>query len=138
MKKAVFALATAATIAVAASAVPSPAEAGWRGGGWGPGLAGGLIAGAVIGGIASNAYAYGPGYGYYGGPRGTVTTADMPPFITADTRRIMAMATLPHITADTGLAILQPTVLATAAGDVPIAVELRRVDVAGVNVTRPS
>ena len=68
MKKAVFALATAATIAVAASAVPSPAEAGWRGGGWGPGLAGGLIAGAVIGGIASNAYAYGPGYGYYGGP----------------------------------------------------------------------
>ena len=40
----------------------------WLGGGWGPGLAGGLIAGAVIGGIASNAYAYGPGYGYYGGP----------------------------------------------------------------------
>ncbi|HYS87700.1 MAG TPA: hypothetical protein VEN78_22265, partial [Bradyrhizobium sp.] len=32
-----------------------------------PGLAGGLIAGAVIGGLASNAYAYGPGYGYYGG-----------------------------------------------------------------------
>jgi len=32
----------------------------------GPGLAGGLIAGAVIGGIASSAYAYGPGYGYYG------------------------------------------------------------------------
>jgi hypothetical protein len=47
---------------------PSPAQA-WRGGwGWGPGLAGGLIAGAVIGGIASSAYAYGPGYGYYGGP----------------------------------------------------------------------
>ena len=40
----------------------------WWGGGWGPGLAGGLIAGAVIGGIASSAYAYGPGYGYYGGP----------------------------------------------------------------------
>jgi hypothetical protein len=30
-------------------------------------LAGGLIAGAVIGGLASSAYAYGPGYGYYGG-----------------------------------------------------------------------
>jgi hypothetical protein len=26
-----------------------------------------LIAGALIGGLASNAYAYGPGYGYYGG-----------------------------------------------------------------------
>jgi hypothetical protein len=39
----------------------------WRGG-WGPSLAGGLIAGAVIDGIASSAYAYGPGYGYYGGP----------------------------------------------------------------------
>src|SRR5689334_16788535 len=68
MKKAVFALATAATIGVAALATPSPAQA-WRGGwgGWGAGLAGGLIAGALIGGIASSAYAYGPGYGYYGG-----------------------------------------------------------------------
>jgi hypothetical protein len=66
MKKAVLALATAATIGVTALAAPSPAQA-WRGG-WGPGLAGGLIAGAVIGGIASSAYAYGPGYGYYGGP----------------------------------------------------------------------
>ena len=66
MKKAVLALATAATIGVAALVTPSPAQA-WRGG-WGPGLAGGLIAGAVIGGIASSAYAYGPGYGYYGGP----------------------------------------------------------------------
>jgi hypothetical protein len=65
MKKAVFALATAATIGVTALVTPSPAQA-WRGG-WGPGLAGGLIAGAVIGGIASSAYAYGPGYGYYGG-----------------------------------------------------------------------
>jgi choline dehydrogenase len=66
MKKAVLALATAATIGVTALVAPSPAQA-WRGG-WGPGLAGGLIAGAVIGGIASSAYAYGPGYGYYGGP----------------------------------------------------------------------
>ena len=66
MKKAVLALATAATIGVTALVAPSPAQA-WRGG-WGPGLAGGLIAGAVIGGIASSAYEYGPGYGYYGGP----------------------------------------------------------------------
>lgn len=66
MKKAVFALATAATLGVAALVTPSPAQA-WRGG-WGPGLAGGLIAGALIGGIASSAYGYGPGYGYYGGP----------------------------------------------------------------------
>jgi len=68
MKRAVLALATAATVGVAALATPSPALA-WRGGwGWGPGLAGGLIAGAIIGGIASTPYAYGPGYGYYGGP----------------------------------------------------------------------
>jgi hypothetical protein len=68
VKRAVLALATAATVGVAALATPSPALA-WRGGwGWGPGLARGLIAGAVIGGIASNAYAYGPGYGYYGAP----------------------------------------------------------------------
>src|ERR1700733_14426797 len=68
MKKAVLALVTAATIGTTALMAPSPAHA-WRGGwGWGPGLAGGLIAGAVIGGIASSAYAYGPGYGYYGGP----------------------------------------------------------------------
>jgi hypothetical protein len=66
MKKAVFAVATAATLGVTALMTPSPAQA-WRGG-WGPGLAGGLIAGAVIGGIASGAYGYGPGYGYYGGP----------------------------------------------------------------------
>ena len=32
MKKAVLALATAATIAVTALAIPSPAEARWRGG----------------------------------------------------------------------------------------------------------
>jgi hypothetical protein len=67
MKKTVLALATAATIGVSALVTPSPAQA-WRGGGWGPGLAAGLIGAAVIGGIASSAYAYGPGYGYYGGP----------------------------------------------------------------------
>lgn len=67
MRKAVLALATAAVIGFTALAAPSPAEAHWRGRGFGPGLAGGLIAAAVIGGIASSAYAYGPGYGYYGG-----------------------------------------------------------------------
>src|SRR5712672_1439563 len=66
MKKAVLALATAATIGFTALAAPSPAEARWRGG-FGPGLAAGLIGAAVIGGIASSAYAYGPGYGYYDG-----------------------------------------------------------------------
>jgi hypothetical protein len=64
MKKAVLALATAATVGFTALAAPSPAEARWRGG-FGPGLAAGLIGAAVIGGLASSAYAYGPGYGYY-------------------------------------------------------------------------
>jgi hypothetical protein len=67
MRKAVLTLATAATIGTFALVAPSPAQA-WRGGGWGPGLAAGLIGAAVIGGIASSAYAYGPGYGYYGEP----------------------------------------------------------------------
>ena len=66
--------------------------------------------------------------------RGTVTTADMPPFITADTRRIMVMATLPHITADTGLAILQPTVLATAASFVPPTHTAALVTIAGIAI----
>ena len=80
MKRAVMALATAATVGVAALA-PSPAHA-WRGG-WGPGLAGGLLAGAVIGGIASSAYAYGPGYtGTMAGTPQRMATA-MPPRTTA-------------------------------------------------------
>lgn len=67
MRKAPLALAAAAVLGLTAVSAPSPAEAHWRGGGFFPGIAGGLIAGAVIGGLASNAYAYGPGYGYYGG-----------------------------------------------------------------------
>src|SRR2546430_16293288 len=67
MRKAPLALAAAATLGLATIAAPAPAEARWGHGGWGPGLAGGLLAGAIIGGIASSAYAYGPGYGYYGG-----------------------------------------------------------------------
>ena len=65
--EAALALATAATIGVSALVAPSPAQA-WRGGGWGVAMAAGLVGAAVIGGIASSAYAYGPGYGYYGGP----------------------------------------------------------------------
>ncbi|XIA62171.1 hypothetical protein ACFIOY_21205 [Bradyrhizobium sp. TZ2] len=67
MRKAPLALAAAAILGLTAVTAPSPAEARWRGGGFFPAVAGGLIAGAVIGGLASNAYAYGPGYGYYGG-----------------------------------------------------------------------
>ena len=68
MKRAALVLATVGALGVSAVAAPTPAEARWRGGfGVGPALAGGLIAGAVIGGLASSAYAYGPGYGYYGG-----------------------------------------------------------------------
>jgi hypothetical protein len=65
MRKAPLALAAAAILGLTAVTAPSPAEARyWRGGGFFPAVAGGLIAGAVIGGLASNAYAYGPGYGY--------------------------------------------------------------------------
>ena len=69
MRKAPLVLAAAAVLGLTAVAAPSPAEARyWRGGGgFFPAVAGGLIAGAVIGGLASNAYAYGPGYGYYDG-----------------------------------------------------------------------
>ena len=68
MRKAPLALAAAAVLGLTAVAAPSPAEARWRGGGFFPAVAGGLIAGALIGGLASNAYAYGPGYGYGFGP----------------------------------------------------------------------
>ena len=69
MRKAPLVVAAAAVLGLAAITAPSPAEARyWRGGGgFFPAVAGGLIAGAVIGGLASNAYAYGPGYGYYDG-----------------------------------------------------------------------
>ena len=67
MRKAPLVMAAAAILGLTAVTAPSPAEAHWRGRGFFPAVAGGLIAGAVIGGLASNAYAYGPGYGYYGG-----------------------------------------------------------------------
>jgi hypothetical protein len=65
MTKTAFAFTTAGVLALACVSAPRSAEA-WRGG-FGPGLAGGFVAGAVIGGLAaSRAYAWGPGYGYYG------------------------------------------------------------------------
>ena len=58
-------------------AAPAPAHA-WRGGIL-PGRGWRIIAGAVIGGIASSAYAYGPGYGYYDGyAPGMVMAVDTP------------------------------------------------------------
>ncbi len=64
MTKTLTALATAATIGVAAIAAPAPAQA--RGGWWIPGaVIGGIAAGAIIAG-AANPYYYGPGPYYYG------------------------------------------------------------------------
>jgi hypothetical protein len=67
MRKAAIVLATVGAVGVSALAAPTPAEARWRGG-FGPALAGGLIGAAIVGGLASSAYAWGPGYGYYGYP----------------------------------------------------------------------
>ncbi|KRP93172.1 hypothetical protein I6F21_05775 [Bradyrhizobium sp. NBAIM03] len=67
MKKIAMSALMAGALGLSSIAATSPAEAHWRG--WGPGIAGGLVAGAVIGGLASSAYGWGPGYGYYGGPR---------------------------------------------------------------------
>jgi len=67
MRKLALVLATAVTLAVTAVAAPSPAHARYYGHHGGAAIFGGLIAGAMIAGIASSAYGYGPGYGYYGG-----------------------------------------------------------------------
>lgn len=73
MKKALMAVATATTLAVAVLATPQTAEA--RGGRIAAGVAAGVIGGALLGGaLAGPGYYghgpgyYGPGYGYYGGP----------------------------------------------------------------------
>jgi hypothetical protein len=76
----------------------------------------------VIGGIASSAYAYGPGYGYYGGPgyanRGTATMAAMPLLITAGTPQ--RTATLPPTMADMDrvTALFAPHTHTTALGTI--------------------
>jgi hypothetical protein len=64
MRKSLSALTAATSIAVAAIAMPSTADARW--GWWGPAL-GGFAAGAIIGSAFARPYAYpyyGYGYGY--------------------------------------------------------------------------
>jgi len=78
MKKTLTAIATAATLAVAAVAAPQPAQARCFGCWLGAGVIGGLAAGAIIGSAARPyyyapgyyypGYAYGPAPVYYGGP----------------------------------------------------------------------
>ena len=53
------------------------------------------------------------------------------------TTMIQAVANVCELLKREGCIVLEPK-LNVLVGDVPIAVELRRVDVAGVNVTRPS
>ena len=67
MKKAILAIAAAATIAAGTLAVPNTAEARCHGCGVAAGVLGGLAAGAIIGGaIASQPQYYGPrGYVVY-------------------------------------------------------------------------
>jgi hypothetical protein len=105
VKKAAVVLSAAAVMAVIAVSVPTPVEArgGW---GWGPGIAGGLIAGALIGGLASSAYGYGPGYGYYGGS-GPVTTPTTAPLTTVDTDLPTTVDTDIPITVDTDTIVLR-------------------------------
>ena len=70
MRKAILAIAAAATLAVGTLSVPTTADARCRGCGVGAGIAGGLISGAVIGGAIANSqpyYAPAPGYVVYNG-----------------------------------------------------------------------
>src|SRR5262245_10024769 len=67
MSRSLVALTAATTIAVAAGATPTTADARWRGGWWGPAV-GGFALGAIVGSaFARPYYAYpysGYGYGY--------------------------------------------------------------------------
>jgi len=70
MKKTIFALAAAATLAAGTLTTPQPAEARCVGCAVGAGVAGGLVAGAIIGGAIANSqprYAPAPGYVVYEG-----------------------------------------------------------------------
>jgi len=73
MKKAILAIAAAATIAVGMLGAPNSAEARCRGCGVGVGIIGGLAAGAIIGGAIANSgpryYGPEPGYVVYDGYR---------------------------------------------------------------------
>jgi hypothetical protein len=75
MKKAILAIAAAATITVGTLSAPRTAAADCYGCGVGLGVAGGLVAGAIIGGAIANSQPryYGPAPGYvvydgYGAP----------------------------------------------------------------------
>jgi hypothetical protein len=75
MKKAILAIAAAATLAIGMIGTPQQAEARCHGCGVGAGIIGGLAAGAIIGGAIANSgpRAYGPAPGYvvyegYGAP----------------------------------------------------------------------
>lgn len=75
MKKAILAIAAAATLAVGMLGTPQTAEARCNGCGVGAGIIGGLAAGAIIGGAIANSGPryYGPAPGYvvyegYGAP----------------------------------------------------------------------
>jgi len=71
MRKAILAVAAAATLAAATMSTSTPADARCYGCGVGAGVAGGLIAGAIIGGAIANSqpryYAPAPGYVVYDG-----------------------------------------------------------------------
>jgi hypothetical protein len=73
MKKAIFAIAAAAVLAVGTLSAPTPAEARCNGCGVGAGIIGGLAAGAIIGGAIANSgpryYGPEPGYVVYDGYR---------------------------------------------------------------------
>ena len=67
MKKAILAIAAAATLAVGTLSAPTAADARCHGCGVGAGIIGGLAAGAIIGGAIANS-----GPGYYGPEPGYV------------------------------------------------------------------
>ena len=61
MKKAILAIAAAATLAVGTLSIPTSADARCRNCGLGLGIGAGLVGAAIIGGAIANG-AYGPGY----------------------------------------------------------------------------
>jgi hypothetical protein len=71
MKKAIFAVAAAATIAAGTMSAPTTADAGCYGCAVGAGVLGGVVAGSIIGGAIANSQPryYAPEPSYYGIPR---------------------------------------------------------------------
>jgi hypothetical protein len=71
MKKAIFALATAASLVVGTLSITAPAQADCRGCGVAAGVLGGVAAGAIVGSAIANSgpryYAPAPGYVVYEG-----------------------------------------------------------------------